>query len=159
MWPRYRLFLAAALEGLADGIEILRGLTGMDPSLSVALDGLRSAVREGPAGIEKIGRLRLAAYFIAQLKQAQRWQAGIGDERTYWALKLAAELQNWADVIDRYLRWMEVLSQASDDALLTLGPSFAELRRGGSSGYSVAQRSFERNASAFSGFAGEAQHS
>ncbi|HEY3742741.1 MAG TPA: glucoamylase family protein [Bryobacteraceae bacterium] len=123
--------LDSALEGLADGLEILRGLTGKDPSLAIALETLRTAVREGATGLEEISRLRLAAHFIDQLKQTKRWQAGTGDDKTYWALKLATELQSWCDVVDRYLHWIEVLSEPSDEALFRLGPTFVQLRRDG----------------------------
>jgi cyclic beta-1,2-glucan synthetase len=119
----------SSLEGLADSVELLRALTGKDPSLSAALDGLRLTLRESVQGIDKISRLRLAAYYAAQLKQAQRWQPGLADEKAYWALKLTSELESWIAVIDRYLRWMELLSQASDEALFTLGPSFVQMRR------------------------------
>ena len=121
--------LNSALEGLQDVIELLGKLAGKDPSIVFALNGIRSAIKSGAQGFEKISRLRLAAYYVTQLKQVQRWQAGTVDEKVYWALKLASELESWVQAIDRYLRWMEVLSEASDEALFTLGPSFVQLRR------------------------------
>ena len=121
--------LNASLEGLRDVVELLATLAGKDPSVSFALKGLRSAINIEARGLETISGLRLAAYYVAQLKQVEKWQAGPVDEKTYWALKLASELESWVRTIDRYLRWMEVLSQASDEALFTLGPTFVQLRR------------------------------
>ena len=121
--------LNASLEGLNDVVELLGRLTGKDPSLAVALNGLRSALLPGTRGLETISRLRLAAYYITPLRGVQRWRSDTGDEKTYWALKIASELESWVHAIDRYLRWMEVLSEASDEALFTIGPSFVQLRR------------------------------
>ena len=113
-----------SLEGLRDAVERLRAVAGKDPSLTIPLDGLQSAVREGAAGLETISRLRLAAYYIAQLKQAERWQSAPGDERTYWALKLAAELESWATVSGSSRRFLRT-GPASRFGIATSRPAIA----------------------------------
>ncbi|MEP6961122.1 MAG: hypothetical protein ABI995_03540, partial [Acidobacteriota bacterium] len=118
-----------ALAGLGDTIDILRACAGADPSLAIPLQGLRRTVRGQVDGIERIGQLRLVSFHSGQLKAMKRWSLQPGDEMTYWALKLAAELDSWSATIDRYLVWMEILSGPSDDLVRSLGEPAVELRR------------------------------
>ncbi|HZJ00680.1 MAG TPA: glucoamylase family protein, partial [Gemmatimonadaceae bacterium] len=76
-----------------------------------------------------MGLLRLMAYHGFQLKEAMRWNADTGDETAYWTAKVVGELESWSRTIDRYLRWMEVLSRASDDLVRSLGHDAVSLRR------------------------------
>ena len=118
--------LKSSLDGLSDIVAILGGLAGEDPSIATALNGLRSAARPWVRGIEIVGRLRLAAYYI---EQSLGWKGPSSDARAYWTTKLVTELKAWVAVMDRYMHWMEVPSEMSDQALLALGPSFVQLRR------------------------------
>jgi len=118
-----------SVAGLEDSIEILRVYAGNDPSLNVALRVLRQTVRAAASAFEQVGLLRLMVYHGFQLKEAIRWNADTGDETSYWTAKLIAELDSWSGTIDRYLRWMEVLSRASDELVRSLGPDAVSLRR------------------------------
>src|SRR5688572_27607094 len=118
-----------SVSGLEDCIEILRSHAGNDPSLNVALRVLRQTVRAAASAFEQLGLLRLMVYHGFQLKEAMRWNAETGDETSYWTAKLIAELDAWSNTIDRYLRWMEVLSRASDELVRSLGPDAVSLRR------------------------------
>jgi len=85
-------FLNSALEGLADRNRALRALTGRDPSLAAALEVLRNAVRDVPLELRNqppaLGRL---LHFSTQTGETLGNRAG--DEKTYWATKLASELE------------------------------------------------------------------
>ena len=118
-----------SVAGVEDCIEILRSHAGNDPSLNVALRVLRQTVRAAASAFEQVGLLRLMVYHGFQLKEAMRWNVETGDETSYWTAKLIAELDAWSNTIDRYLRWMEVLSRASDELVRTLGPEAVSLRR------------------------------
>ena len=118
-----------SVAGLEDCIEILRTHAGNDPSLNVALRVLRQTVRAAASAFEQVGLLRLMVYHGLQLKEAMRWNADTGDETSYWTAKLIAELDAWSGAIDRYLRWMEVLSRASDELVRSLGAEAVSLRR------------------------------
>jgi cyclic beta-1,2-glucan synthetase len=118
-----------SVAGLEDCIEILRSHAGNDPSLNVALRVLRQTVRAAASAFEHVGLLRLMVYHGLQLKEAMRWNADTGDQTSYWTAKLIAELDSWSGTIDRYLRWMEVLSRASDELVRSLGTDAVSLRR------------------------------
>ncbi|MEO5926407.1 MAG: glucoamylase family protein [Bryobacteraceae bacterium] len=117
------------LSGLADSIDILEDSAGVDPSLSVPLEGLRKTGRGEVDGIGRIGQVRLISFHSAQLKAMKRWSPQLGDEMTYWALKVASELDAWTETIDRYLSWMELLSGPSDEIVRSLGESAVQLRQ------------------------------
>ncbi len=48
---------------------------------------------------------------------------------TYWAVKLAGDMDAWTETIDLYLSWMELLSGPSDDLVRSLGETAVGLRR------------------------------
>ncbi|MEO8096705.1 MAG: glucoamylase family protein [Acidobacteriota bacterium] len=118
-----------ALSGLGVTVGILRESAGNDPSLAVPLQGLLQTARSQVDGIERIGQLRLLSFHSGQLKAMKRWSPLPGDEMTYWALKLASELDSWSAAIDLYLSWMELLSGPSDEMVRSLGEPAVELRR------------------------------
>ena len=118
-----------SVAGLEDCIEILRTHTGNDPSLNVGLRVLRQTVRAAASAFEQVGLLRLMVYHGFQFKEALRWNTDTGDETSYWTAKLVAELDTWSGTIDRYLRWMEILSRASDELVRSLGADAVSLRR------------------------------
>ncbi len=47
----------------------------------------------------------------------------------YWIARLAAELNAWIEIVDRYLPWMETLTHPPDSLLRALGPEAVKLRR------------------------------
>jgi cellobiose phosphorylase len=48
---------------------------------------------------------------------------------SYWAEQLERQVTAWVEVIDRYLRWVEVLASPSDQLLGVLGAQAAQWRR------------------------------
>jgi hypothetical protein len=95
----------------------------------VGLRVLRQTVRAAASAFEQVGLLRLMVYHGFQFKEALRWNTDTGDETSYWTAKLVAELDTWSGTIDRYLRWMEILSRASDELVRSLGADAVSLRR------------------------------
>ena len=117
------------LRGLNDTLSILEEKCGDDPSAVVALQALRRLLRGSKEGHELIGRYRMALAPMQKLRDSQRWHVAETDERSYWASRLAAELDAWTSVADRYLRWMETLASPPDSSLLAIGPDAVKLRR------------------------------
>jgi cyclic beta-1,2-glucan synthetase len=119
----------SAPRGLADTLSVLEEKCGDDPSVAVALQTLRKLLRGVREGHELAARLRMAAAPIGKLREGQRWHVAAGDERTYWASRLAEELTAWNETANRYLRWMETLASPPDASLRAIGPEAARLRR------------------------------
>jgi cyclic beta-1,2-glucan synthetase len=119
----------AGLRGLNDTLSILAEHCGDDPSVGVSLHALRRLLRGSRQGHELIARYRMALNPIQKLREAQRWHVAAGDERSYWATRLSAELTCWTDTVDRYLTWMETLASPPDSTLRAIGPDAIRLRR------------------------------
>ena len=62
---------------------------------------------------------------VQQLTEARRWQEA-KEERSYWVSHLARDVDQWIEVVERYLRWMETLSMPPDSFLAALSPDAAE---------------------------------
>jgi cyclic beta-1,2-glucan synthetase len=107
----------ACLRGLTDTISILVETCGRDPSTSAPLRALRRLLHGKVEGYELLARLRLAATPMQQLRERGRWPDSAGEERSYWLSRLTRELDSWFETLDRYLRWMEILTQPPDSVL------------------------------------------
>ena len=114
-----------SLRGLFDALALLRRVCGGDPSAAVPIQALRRLLRGKVEGHALIGRLRLAQGPAKQLLQVR----SPGDERSYWAAKVDQQLEFWIASIDRYLTWMEVLTQPPDSLVRELGDEIVKMRR------------------------------
>jgi cyclic beta-1,2-glucan synthetase len=138
------LVSSVCLDGMSDTLAMLAEASGDDTALASALPSAQRTLRGNSQGNRILGLLRLVFHSIEQLQEVKRWQPAAVDERYYWAGTLIRECGAWIDVIDRYLRWMEILSHPPDSFLRTMGadtvrkrrralaniPSLAELARG-----------------------------
>ncbi len=122
---------ATCLEGLTSTLEILREVSGSDLSVAAALHGLEPLFATEMADpLQLLGLLRVAGYTAAQLRNAPHWSASGSSEISYWASRLAGEIDSWNQVADRYLRWKEVLSRVPDALVRMVGGAEAvQLRR------------------------------
>jgi|SRR5579883_669535 len=121
----------ACMRGLSDTLSILNEICGRDLSVSSPLAELRRLFHGAVNAHEVIERLRLASspleIILAKLTP--------GDERHYWASRLAREVDAWRKITDRYLPWIETLTLKSftgraasfRDNILRTTPSLAEL--------------------------------
>jgi cyclic beta-1,2-glucan synthetase len=117
----------ASARGIADTLAIVREAWGEDPSMRTPLRALRRLLRGKGDGHQMIGQLRLIQAPLQQLKDSRRWQEE-GDERSYWVTRLARDVGVWVAVVDRYLRWMEILMEPPDSFLDSLHPGASKLR-------------------------------
>ena len=116
----------AVFSGLLDAGRILRRILGRDRSsspashaLSVLLDMWRSPPSRF---VDSLRLLRLGAEELKDL-------AGAGEEPDSWAEQLEGQTSAWRHVVDRYLGWMEILAEKSEEQLASLGPRAAEAVR------------------------------
>ena len=114
-----------SMRGLFDALAMLRRVCGRDPSTTVPIQLLRRLLRGKVEGHALIGRLRMAQGPAKQLLEVR----SPGDERSYWASKFAQQLEFWITSIDRYLLWMEVLTQPPDSLVGELGDEIVRMRR------------------------------
>ena len=66
---------------------------------------------------------------MQQLADTRDWQISPGDQRAYWVGCLNRELAAWIGMVERYLSWMEALTQPPDSFLRFLGEGAVKLRR------------------------------
>jgi cyclic beta-1,2-glucan synthetase len=115
-------------KGIADTLAILREVWGHDPSMKMPLRALRRILRGKVEGDQVIGQLRMVLIPVQQLTEARRWQEA-REERSYWVSHLSRDVNQWIEVVERYLRWMETLSTPPDSFLEALSPDIPKLRR------------------------------
>jgi cyclic beta-1,2-glucan synthetase len=119
----------AALRGLADTLVVLRQVAGLvdegrRPPALIALEKL--TVGASLNLVEIIARLRSARQPAKEL--AQTFFTDGGDPRAYWPRQLEKQVEAWNEIIDRYLRPLEILA-ASPPQLMSLGETAHECRR------------------------------
>nr|AEQ20570.1 cellobiose phosphorylase [uncultured bacterium CSLD10] len=126
---RVPLVGSESLRGLADTAAILSEVSGEDPSLSVPLRAVRRLLRGDLVQQEFVARLRMVSQAAAQLQEVRRWQTTPTDEPAYWASALAREAASWTATVDRYLRWMEILSRPPNSFLQSVSEELVSQRR------------------------------
>ncbi|MGO9410402.1 MAG: GH36-type glycosyl hydrolase domain-containing protein [Spirochaetia bacterium] len=116
----------AVFSGLRDTGRILRRILGRGSSSSAAshaLSALLGRWESPPARF--VDSLELLRVPEEELKAI----AGPGEDRDYWAGQLSKQSSAWRHIADRYLGWMEILSEMSEEQIASLGPEAAEAVR------------------------------
>ncbi len=122
----------ASLRGLRDTLAIARDAGRGDPSVTRPAQDLSQLLQGKLAGHHLIARLQLARQLhrtSAKRGAAARFRPVSADQQSYWISRLARELGACSQAIQRYLPWMEILSQPPDSFVRTLGPDAVKLRR------------------------------
>jgi cyclic beta-1,2-glucan synthetase len=118
----------ACLRGLQDTLSILHETYGSDPSIAAPLQEVRHLVQKPAHGHFLISRLMAGSRALDRIRDSARWHEA-SDERAYWALRAASELESWQRCSERYLRWMRTLMQPPDSFLHALSPDAVKMRR------------------------------
>jgi len=119
----------SALRGIADTLSVLRQITPNQkeaerPLAFLRLEGL---TRDQPANLEEIIlRIRAARQLAQDLLLHYRGQET--DPRVYWSQQISKQVAAWNDVIDKYLRPVEIL-MSPPAQLMSLGEATHESRR------------------------------
>jgi len=120
---------ARALRGLADTLAVITERFPSDHNTRVPLAALRGLFEEESAGIEILGRIRLAAEPARKLTDSLRWSVSPAGERAYWFTRLEKQIESWIQHADHYLRWLDVLAAPPDEFLQPLGDGAIAARR------------------------------
>lgn len=120
---------STCLRGLSDTLAQLENVGKGDPSIAVPIQTIKKLLRGKLEIFETVGRLRMARLPAEQLKDSCRQALAKWDERTYWACRLSEELNAWNEIIDRYLKWVETLTQLPDFLLQELSSDAVHLRQ------------------------------
>jgi cyclic beta-1,2-glucan synthetase len=117
---------SAVFSGLRDTGRILRRILGRGRSFSSAshaLSALLGGWESPPARfVDSLGLLRVG-------EEELRALAGPEEDRGYWAGQLERQTSAGRHLADRYLGWMEMLAEKSEEQIASLGPEAAEAVR------------------------------
>jgi len=120
----------ATLRGMADTLAVIAERFPPDHSTIVPMGVLRGLFHEQSAGIDILGRIRLAVEPVRKLHESLRWTDAPGGERTYWITRLQEQLESATRHADQYLAWLDLLAAPPDEFLLPLGErTIVERRR------------------------------
>jgi cellobiose phosphorylase len=123
------LLAARALRGLADTIGVFRQIASsqMQSEDSPAFLQLVSLTNGEPTDLEEI-IMRLRAARDPAQDLARLFREREGDARSYWAQQILQQVTAWNEVIDKYLRPVEIL-MTPPSQLMSLGEAAHESRR------------------------------
>jgi cyclic beta-1,2-glucan synthetase len=114
-----------AFEGLQDTGEILKqvveqeGISGLDAH---ALDALMRAWKTTPARIaDALRLLRRVEGNVRALADAARESADVETGAAYWARQMEERVSAWLRITDRYLTWIEILDEKTEEEVAHLG--------------------------------------
>jgi len=114
-----------AYDGLCDTGKTLKlvvereGLTGFNAQ---ALDELLHAWESPPEHIaDSLHLLRRTKGIAATLANEGRESAGAAAEAVYWALQVEGQASAWVDIAERYLAWVDVLNEKTEEEVAGLG--------------------------------------
>ncbi|MBI3015492.1 MAG: glycosyl transferase, partial [Candidatus Tectomicrobia bacterium] len=115
-----------ACEGLGDTKEILRrvveegSIAGFNAH---ALDELMGAWEAPPDRIvDVIHLLRSVQGYVGTLADEARESAHIETGAAYWAGQMESQVSAWLGIADRYLAWIEILAEKTEEEVAPLGP-------------------------------------
>ncbi|MGO8733327.1 MAG: GH36-type glycosyl hydrolase domain-containing protein [Terriglobia bacterium] len=114
-----------AFEGLRDTGEILKqaveqgGISGLDAH---ALDELTGAWETPPARIaDALRLLRRVEGNVKVLSDKVRESASVETGAAYWARQMEGQVSAWLTMTNRYLNWIEILDEKTEEEAVQLG--------------------------------------
>lgn len=119
-----------AVYGLQDTARVLRGVLGhgkFTGEWGRALSTLMKEWESLPSRFtDTLELLRKQRREIEALVGEERLHAEADTEKAYWTTQIEKHLSAWLNIVDRYLLWMEILAEKSEEEITTLGPKVAE---------------------------------
>jgi cyclic beta-1,2-glucan synthetase len=114
-----------AFEGLRDTGQVLKQAIekeGLSDPDSHALDQLLLGWEDPPERIaDAICLLRRVDGNVRALADQARESAGVEGSATYWARQMQRQLSAWLMIADRYLTWIEILDEKTEEETAQLG--------------------------------------
>ncbi|HUW40168.1 MAG TPA: glucoamylase family protein [Rectinemataceae bacterium] len=113
-----------AFSGLRDAARILGRALGRGRVSGERYGALARLTRdwESPPDrfVDLLGLLREGGAGVGSLGGAARHPGDQGSEEGYWAGQLEKQLSAWLSIADRYLSWMEILAEQSEETVVAL---------------------------------------
>jgi len=114
-----------AFKGLRDTGEILKQVVeqeGISRLGAHALDELMRAWEAPPARIaDALRLLRRVEGSVRALADAARESADVEAGAAYWARQMEGQVSAWLRITDRYLTWIEILDEKTEEEVAHLG--------------------------------------
>jgi cyclic beta-1,2-glucan synthetase len=114
----------AAFSGLQDAGRILMRVLGRGRVPNSRYRALVRLTRDWesppPRCVDMLALLRESALTIGALGGLDRQLDDTGTEEGYWALQIERQLSSWLSIGDRYLSWMEILDEKSEEEIASL---------------------------------------
>lgn len=128
---------ASALRGLADAVAILRRRPETGPAaFETALSELETLASVEPVDTEDVVyRIRSAAPAAKELAES----VGADDPRFYWTQQIEKEVRAWNEIINRYLKPLEILAKPPAQVLSIHGDAHAWRREALAAPFSLAR--------------------
>ncbi len=115
----------SALAGLQDTTEILLEeleKENIAAETQASVFELLDLIQEcPPEAIELINLIREIHARVQTMAAQLREDAGTHAGAAYWARQLERQVSAWTELIDRYLVWMEILAERSEDEIVEAG--------------------------------------
>ena len=113
-------------EGLQDTRDVLRQVVergGISGWGARAVGELMRAWEAPPAHVaEALRRLRQTERSVRTLADAARASAEVAAGAVYWTGQMQAQVSAWQKIAERYLTWIEILNEKTDEEMAALGP-------------------------------------
>ena len=121
-------------RGLEDTLALLRSMPAMETlrgtNQEKSLIALEALAASSPQSLEQmVANIRLAMPLTRLMTRAVNEYCAADQACRYWAQQVEKQVRAWNDVVDRYLRWVELLAAPPEGGLLRLGSNAHEWRR------------------------------
>jgi cyclic beta-1,2-glucan synthetase len=121
-------------RGLGDTLALLRQSPGMASFLGTphekSLIALEALAASSPQNLEQlVSNVRLATPLTRLMIRSVNEHCVEDQSCRYWAQQAEKQVKGWNEVVDRYLRWVEMLAAPPEGGLLRFGPEAHEWRR------------------------------
>ena len=118
---------AKAFTGLWDAGEVLRQAIAQEKFSGLGADALHDLLRAWASPPERIvdalSMLRGAKDGIRDLTVLASTSAAVGGGVDYWSKQMQSQLESWFSVVDRYLSWIGILGEKTEEEIAMLDPN------------------------------------
>lgn len=121
-------------RGLEDTLSLLRDMPTMasfkGQEREKSLIALEALAASNPANLEQlVSNIRLATPLTRLMAHAVNDHCAEDQGCRYWVQQIEKQVKSWNEVVDRYLQWVEILTNLPDGGLARFGSNAHEWRR------------------------------
>ena len=112
-------------EGLRDTVEILKPLAEQEGISGLDTNALKELKRASESSTDRIAEslhlLRRAEGSVRTLAGKARESAEGDTDAAYWARQMERQVSAWLKIADRYLTWIEIINEKTEEDIAQLG--------------------------------------